>query len=133
MDCNHACHMLQRLMEVLKQLEVAYGYLIANAPTEEARRLMELNLMTVRHSMETHHEMMNEMMEQMTPTGETLETTPIFTNFAEAARYAFLKETQAIAMLNNLTMLMDECYHANIHMMIVDHELNAMRILFVLT
>lgn len=133
MDCNHACPMMHRLMEVLRQLEIAYGYLIANAPTEETRRLMELNLMTVRHSMETHHEMMNEMMEQMTPTGESLEATPVFANFVDAARYAFLKETQAIAMLNNLVMLMDECYHDNLRMMIVDHQLNAMRILFVLT
>lgn len=133
MDCNQACHMLQKLMEVLRQLEVAYGYLIQNAPTEEARRLMELNLMTVHHTMEKIHEMMNEMMEHMTPTGETLAETPVFVNFVDAARFAFLKETQVIAMANNLVMMMDECYHHTLHMIIVDHQLNAMRILFVLS
>lgn len=133
MDCNHACHMIQKLMGVLRQLEVAYGYLIMNAPTEETRRMMEMNLMTVRHSMEKLHEMMNEMMEHMTPTGETLEETPVFVNFVDAARYAFIKETQAIAMANNLIMIMDKCYHDDLQSIIVAHQLNAMRILFILT
>ena len=133
MDCDHACHMIQKLMGVLRQLEVAYGYLIQNAPTEEARRMMELNLITVRHSMEKLHGMMNEMMEHMTPTGETLEETPVFVNFVDAARYAFVKETQAIAMANNLIMVTHDCYHATLHGIIVDHQLNAMRILFILT
>jgi len=133
MDCEHACHMMHKLHGVLMQLEIAYGYLVMNAPTEETRRMMEMNLMTVRNTMEKLHDMMNEMMEHMTPTGETLEETPVFVNFVDAARYAFMKETQAIAMVSNLIMLTDVCYHPTLHGIVVDHELNAMRILFVLS
>jgi tetrahydromethanopterin S-methyltransferase subunit B len=133
MDCKHACHAMQRLMMVLRQLEIAYGYLIQNAPTEESRRLMELNLMTVRNTMERLNDMMNDMTEFMTPTGDVLEETPVFTNFVDAARYAFIKETQAIAQLNNLITMMDDCYHNALRSIIVNHQLNAMRILFILS
>ncbi len=133
MNCNNACHTLHRLTELLKQLAIVYGYLIQNAPTEDSRRMMELNLMTVRNSLARLEDIMNEMSEFMTPTGETLEQIPSFTNFVEAARFAFTRETQVIAMANNLIMMIDDCYHNSLRGIIVDHQLNAMRILFVLT
>jgi len=133
MKCDHACPMLQKLLNVLRQLLIVYGYLVQNAPSEEARRQMELNLMTVRNSIERVTEIMHEMTEFMTPTGETLEEVPVFANFVDAARFAFVRETQVIAMANNLMMIMDECYDGSFQSLIVDHQLNAMRILYVLT
>lgn len=133
MDCTQTCHVIFRLMNVLQQLEITYGYLIQNALTEDSRRMMELNLMTVRNSLEKLEDLLHDMTETMTPTGETLERVPVFVNFVDAARFAFTRETQAIAMANNLIMMTDECYHITLHSIIVEEQLNAMRILFVLT
>lgn len=132
MDCNQTCNMIQKLISMLRQLEITYGYLIQNAPTEDTRRSMELNLLTVRNSLERLHNILNDM-ELMTPTGETLEQVPAFANFVDAARFAFARETQAIAIANNLLMIVDHCYYSTMHSIIVDQQLNAMRILFVLT
>lgn len=133
MSCNQACHMLQRLISILRQLVVTYGYLVQNALTEDSRRQMELNLMTTRNSLERLEDVLNEMSETLTPTGETLEQVPVFVNFVDAARFAFIRETQAIAIANNLIMVTDDCYHDTLRSIIVEHQLNAMRILFVLT
>lgn len=133
MNCDQTCTVIYRLMNVLQQLEITYGYLIQNAPTEDSRRMMELNLMTVRNSLERLEELLHEMTDTLTPTGETLERVPVFVNFADAARFAFTRETQAIALANNLLMMVDDCYYSIIHSIIVDEQLNAMRILFVLT
>lgn len=133
MDCSRVCHTIHALMGELRGLEVVYGYLIQNAATEQARRLMELNRMTVRNTMVRLEMLLHEMPEGMTPVGENIEDIPEFTNFVDAARYAVIEETQVIAMLNNLTMMMEECYFRTLSGLIVAHQLNIDRLLFVLS
>lgn len=133
MDCNQVCHTIHSLMARLKGLEVVYGYLIQNAESEMARRQMELNRMTVRNSMIKLEMLLHEMPETMTPVGDVIANIPEFTSFLEAARYAIMEETQVIAMLNNLTMMMDECYFRTLASLIVAHQLNIDRILLVLS
>lgn len=133
MDCNRVCHIIHSIMAELKGLEVVYGFLIQNAATEQARRQMELNRMTVRNSLVRLGMLLNEMPEGMTPVGDQIVDIPEFTNFIDAARYAIMQETQVIAMLNNLTMMMDECYFRTLASLIVAHQLNIDRILLVLS
>lgn len=133
MDCSRVCHTIHSLMGELRGLEVVYGYLIQNAATEMARRQMELNRMTVRNSLIRLEMLLNELPEGMTPVGDQIVDIPEFTNFIDAARYAIMQETQVIAMLNNLTMMMDECYFRTLAGLIVAHQLNIDRVLLVLS
>lgn len=116
----------------LRALEVVYGYLIQNAPTEEARRLMSINLMTVRHSIEVLTGIYHQEAGEMPPMTEIVLDVPVFTTFIDALRYAFLAETSVIEKLKNLHMMAPECHHMAIMGLIIAHQLNAMRILYLL-
>jgi hypothetical protein len=133
MDCSRVCHVINTLMDEMKKLEVVYGYLIQNAATEQARRQMELNRMTVRNTLVKLEMLLDEIPEGMMPVGNQIVDIPEFTNFIDAARYAIMEETQVIALLNNLTMMMDECHFRTLSGLIVAHQLNIDRLLLVLS
>ncbi|PKM86001.1 MAG: hypothetical protein CVU87_13465 [Firmicutes bacterium HGW-Firmicutes-12] len=125
---------IKSLVMELKELVIVYGYMIQNAPTEEARRLVEMNLMTVRNCLEKLEALYYEITGEMLPPyyGEASEEVPVFVNFVDAARYAFKEETQVIRMMKDLHMGVDECYHSIIFGCIVEHQLNAMRMLYLI-
>lgn len=120
------------LLADLRSLEVVYGYLVQNAPTEEARRLMTINLMTVRNSIDVLTGVYNEAAGEMPPMTEIVLDAPIFTTFVDAARYAFLAETSIIEKLKNLHMMANECYRMTVMGLIIAHQLNAMRLLYLI-
>lgn len=126
---NYIKNIIMELME----LEIVYGYMINNAPTEEARRMVQMNLRTVMHTKENLSEIYEDMTCQPLPSmGEAAEEVPIFTNFVDAARYAFKEETQVIHMLKELYVMCDCCYHINTFSCIIEHQLNAMRLLYLI-
>lgn len=129
-----AMQMIKKLVMNLKQLQIVYGYMILNAPTEEARRFIELNLMTVNHCLEKLTALYYEMAGEAMPPNftEVIEEVPIFINFVDAARYAFKVELHVIHLLNGLYMDVDECYRSSVQHCMVEHELNAMRLLYLI-
>lgn len=124
---------IRGLLIELMELEVVYGYMIQNAPTEEARRIVELNRMTVTKTMtkltELYYEMNGEI---MPPLGEVIEEVPEFADFVAAGNYAFKEETQVIHLLKELHNAIEPCYHMVVFDRIVEHQLNAMRILYLI-
>lgn len=127
-------HTIKNLAMTLKELVVVYGYMIQNAPTEEARRMIEMNLMTVRNTLEKLEALYYEMSGEMLPPyyGEAAQEVPVFINFVDAARYAFKAETQVIRMLKDLYLGIEECYRDTIFSCIIEHQLNAMRLLYLI-
>lgn len=125
---------IKNLVMQLKELLVVYGYMIQNAPTEEARRIVEINLMTVRTCLEKPEELYYNMTGETLPPyyGEAAEAVPVFTNFVEAGRYAFRQETQVVRMFKDLYLSADSCYHDAIFNCMVEHQLNAMRMLYLI-
>lgn len=123
---------LKNLITELRQLQVVYGFMIQNAPTEEARRIVEMNLMTA--CLERLEGIFYEMTGEMLPPyyGEPLSEVPVFATFIEAARFAFLRETQVVRLLKDLHRMADECHHMTIFDCIVEHMLNAMRMLYLI-
>ncbi|MDD2212137.1 MAG: hypothetical protein PHS83_03735 [Clostridia bacterium] len=125
---------LRNLMMELNELLIVYGYMIQNAPTEEARRLIELNRRTVMNTKEALVKMHKEMFgKDFTDLEEAAEEVPVFTDFRAAARYAFIEETQVIQMLKNLYLRTDSCNHNSHFNCLIEHEINAMRLLYLLT
>ncbi len=126
-NCSPVKYLLKELME----LEVVYGYMLLNAPTEEARRMTELNLMTVRNTKDILTKMYNDLTGDSLPLmGEILEEIPVFAEFMEAARYAFKEELQVIHLLKELYLATESCHHHSIFGCIVEHQSNAMRLLY---
>ena len=122
--------LLLSIHEDLMRLRMTYNYMMQNAPSEEARRLVDMNLHTVNHTMEELERIHmavapHEMLPSHTPTD-----VPIFTDFMEAARYAFMTETHLIQKARDLHSIIDECHHMVVFNMIVDHQLNVMRLLY---
>ncbi len=126
-NCSPVKYLLKELME----LEVVYGYMLLNAPTEEARRMTELNLITVRNTKDILTKMYNDLTGNSLPLlGEILEEVPVFADFMEAARYAFKEELQVIHLLKELYLATETCHHNSIFGCIVEHQSNAMRLLY---
>lgn len=132
METNCAmANLVKKLLGELMELEIVYGYMIQNAPTEEARRITEMNLRTVRMTKELLEEMYRAITGEMfTPIGEAIEVVPVFATFMEAARYAFIEETQVIRGLKELYLTADECHRDHLFSQMVEHQLNAMRLLY---
>jgi len=118
------------IYEDLLRLRTAYAYMVQNAPTEESRRLIDMNLNTVKYTLE-QLEHLHTMLapQQMLPTQTPLDV-PIFTNFMDAARYAFMTETQLIRKARELHSVIEVCHRLTVFNIIVDHQLNAMRLLY---
>lgn len=129
-----AMQTIKKLIMNLRQLQITYGYLIQNAPTEEARRFMELNLMTVNHCLEKLTALYYEMTGESMPPNftEVIEDVPIFVSFVDAARYAFRVELHVIHLMNGLYMDVDECYRQAVQNCLVEHQINAMRLLYLI-
>lgn len=125
---------IRSLVMDLRTLQIVYGYMIQNAPTEEARRFVELNMMTVNHCLEKLEALYYEITGEMMPPNftEVIEDVPIFVNFVDAARYAFRTELHVIHLMNGLHMDVEECYRHTVHHCMVEHELNAMRLLYLI-
>ena len=60
---NSVRHLIMELNELL----IVYGYMIQNAPTEEARRLSELNRRTVKATKELFGNMFNDTFNKISP------------------------------------------------------------------
>lgn len=118
----------------LMQVSVAYRYMVQNAPTEEARRLVEMNLMTAQSTLEKVDILYSEIVGEKIPnTGQYAENIPIFADFMQAARYAFMKETHLIAKVKELYLSVDSCYKDALFGVLVEHQLNAMRLLYLMS
>lgn len=127
-------HKIHQLVMELNELLVVYGYMIQNAPTEEARRLVELNRKTVMNTKESLFKLHRDLLgEDLTDLGEAMEEVPVFPDFRTAAQYAFIEETQVIQILKNLYLAIESCHHNTVFGFLVEHELNAMRLLYLLT
>lgn len=125
---------LRNLMMELNELLIVYGYMIQNAPTEEARRLSELNRKTVLSTKELLGKMYESTFsENLAAMSEVAEEVPVFPNFRAAAQYAFIEESQVIQMLKNIHMAADNCNHEAIFGQLIEHIVNAMRLLYLLT
>jgi hypothetical protein len=125
---------LRKLMMELNELLIVYGYMIQNAPTEEARRLSELNRRTVNATKEALGKMFESTFgENLAAMSEVAEEVPVFADFRAAAQYAFIEESQVIQMLKNLHMAADQCNHEAIFGQLIEHIVNAMRLLYLLT
>jgi hypothetical protein len=122
--------LLASIYEDLMRLRVTYNYMLINAPTEESRRLVDMNLMTVKHTMEElEHLYMAIVPDTMLPMHTPMDI-PVFVDFMDAARFAFMTETHLIKKANDLHGIIEECYHHSVFHMIVAHQLNAMRLLY---
>lgn len=124
---------ISNLVSDLRELLVVYGYMMQNAPTEEARRIAELNRMTVENSLRELGALYMEVVGEALTPAEAAAQVPMFTNFMDATRYAFMKETQVIRRVSELYVMADDCYRDRVHMMLTAHELNAMRDLYLMT
>jgi|GEM_PF-1203526 len=123
--------MVKTMLNELKELTIVYGYMLQNAPTEESRRIVELNLQTVRMTKETLMDIYRVLSgETYAPIADPILELPVFTTFMEAARYAFFKETQLIRRVKDLYLMTDHCYRDQLFNIIVEHQLNAMRLLY---
>jgi hypothetical protein len=133
MDMMHH-HKIHQLIMELNELVVVYGYMIQNAPTEEARRLIELNRKTVMNTrtglLKLHKDLLGE---ELTDLGEAMEEVPVFPDFRNAAQYAFIEESQIVQMLKNLYLAIESCHHNTVFNYLIEHEVNAMRLLYLLT
>ncbi|MFZ5754068.1 MAG: hypothetical protein ACOY3J_07480 [Bacillota bacterium] len=125
---------LTTIVGELMELHHVYGYMIQNAPTEEARRMVEMNRMTVHHTMEKMKKLYMEMGGKAIPPlhEEALEEPRQFTNFVDAARYAFKEEAQLFNWLKELYLIADACYRDVFFDTMHDHALNAMRLLYLI-
>ncbi len=125
---------LTTIVGELMELNIVYGYMIQNAPTEEARRMVEMNRMTVHHTMEQMKKLYMEMGGKAIPPlhEEALEEPHQFTNFLDAARYAFKEELQLINWFKELYLIADTCYRDTFFAAMVNHEINAMRLLYLI-
>ncbi|HHZ16860.1 MAG TPA: hypothetical protein PLJ33_01315 [Peptococcaceae bacterium] len=127
---NSVRHLIMELNELL----IVYGYMIQNAPTEEARRLSELNRRTVKATKELFGNMFNDTFnENLAAMSEVAEEVPVFAEFRAAAQYAFIEESQIIQMLKNIYLNADKCHHDTIFGQLIEHIVNAMRLLYLLT
>lgn len=127
---NSVRHLIMELNELL----IVYGYMIQNAPTEEARRLSELNRRTVKATKELFGNMFNDTFnENLAAMSEVAEEVPVFAEFRAAAQYAFIEESQIIQMLKNIYLNADKCHHDMIFGQLIEHIVNAMRLLYLLT
>lgn len=127
-------HALRNLMMELNELLIVYGYMIQNAPTEEARRLIELNRKAVMNTKDALGKMHKDTFgEDLSTLAEIAEEVPAFPDFRTAARYALLEETQVIQMLKNHYLATETCHHNTIFNCLVEHQVNAMRLLYLLT
>lgn len=127
---NSVRHLIMELNELL----IVYGYMIQNAPTEEARRLSELNRRTVKATKELFGNMFNDTFnENLAAMSEVAEEVPVFAEFRAAAQYAFIEESQIIQMLKNIYLNADKCHHDTIFGQLIEHIVNAMRVLYLLT
>ncbi|HHY06421.1 MAG TPA: hypothetical protein GX532_05525 [Clostridia bacterium] len=125
---------LRNLMMELNELLVVYGYMIQNAPTEEARRLVELNRRTVMNTKAALEKMHKDIFgKDLTDLEEAVEEVPVFTDFRTAARYAIIEETQVIHLLKNLYLRTDSCNHNDHFNSLIEHQINAIRLLYLLT
>ncbi len=122
--------LLACIHEDLMKLRVAYTYMVQNAPNEEARRIVEMNLMTVNMTMEAVDALYRTIAGDVMPPCNSLMDVPVFVDFMEAARYAFLTETQLIQRANDLHGMVEACHHMAVFRIIVAHQLNAMRLLY---
>lgn len=132
MVMNSMCSAIANIVNVLRELQVAYGYMMQNAPTEEARRIVAMNQLTVKNSLEKLGAVYLEAAGEAMGPEEALVEVPIFGTFMEAARYAFMSELQVINMLKNLHMTIDMCYRMMLMGLLIDHQLNAMRLLYLI-
>ena len=124
-------NLVKKVLGELMELELVYGYMLQNAPTEEARRVVEMNLRTVRMTKEVLQALYCALTGEMyTPLGEAMEEVPVFATFMEAARYAFIEETQVIRGLKELYLMAETCHRDQLFSQMVEHQLNAMRLLF---
>ncbi|MCR4441288.1 MAG: hypothetical protein QHH10_03630 [Peptococcaceae bacterium] len=124
---------VKSLVMELTELEVVYGYMKQNAPTEDARRMVDMNLLTVKNTLSRLEDLYYEMEgSMMPPYGEAAEVVPVFVNFIDAARYAFKEETQVIHLLKDMYLAASTCYRDPIFNCLVEHELNAMRLLYLI-
>lgn len=127
---NSVRHLIMELNELL----IVYGYMIQNAPTEEARRLSELNRRTIKATKELFGNMFNDTFnENLAAMSEVAEEVPVFAEFRAAAQYAFIEESQIIQMLKNIYLNADKCHHDTIFGQLIEHIVNAMRLLYLLT
>jgi hypothetical protein len=125
---------LRNLMMELNELLIVYGYMVQNAPTEEARRLVELNRKTVMNTKDALGKMHKDTFgEDLSMLAEIAEEVPVFPDFRTATRYALLEETQVIQMLKNHYLATETCHHNTIFNSLVEHQVNAMRLLYLLT
>ena len=118
------------IYEELMETKVVYSYMLQNAPTEEARRLVEMNFNTTRNTIEALETLYKTIAGDIIPPCQYAKNVPVFTDFMEAARYAFMTETQLIRKTKDLYCMIDPCYQCAIFGVIVEHQLNAMRLLY---
>ncbi|MDD2402109.1 MAG: hypothetical protein PHI90_07110 [Clostridia bacterium] len=125
---------IKSIIMELNELLVVYGYMIQNAPTEEARRMSELNKKTVITTKIFLETMYCKIFGEAIPDlGEAAKDVPVFADFRAAAQYACKEETEVISRLKNLYLKTESCYHDTIFSCLVEHQLNAMRMLYLLT
>jgi len=124
---------VKSLVMELAELVLVYGYMHQNAPTEDARRMVEMNLLAVKNTLARLEDLYFEMEGvKMPPYGEAAEEVPVFTNFIDAARYAFKEETQVIRLLKDMYLAAVTCYRDPIFNCLIEHQLNAMRLLYLI-
>ena len=122
--------LLAAIYRDLMKLKLTYSYMRQNAPTEEARRIVDLNLQTVKDSLDAIEGLHRIVADNATLPTETAMDVPIFATFMEAARYAFTIETQVISRANSLHNTIEDCHKHKVMTMLVEHQLNAMRLLY---
>ncbi len=126
-------HLLKTTISELMEVQVVYGYMIQNAPTEEARRIIEQNRKTVMNTLKIAEDLYEESTGDMVPPmNEFMEEIPIFADFVAAARYAFIEETQLIRLVKQLYLMADSCTRDTLFSILIEHILNAMRLLYLI-
>ena len=115
----------------LMELNMVYDCLVKNASTEEARRMMEMNRMTVHHTKKKMDQLYLEMCEEEIPPQylEALEKPCQLIDFASAIPNAFKEELQLINWFKELYLIAPTCYRDAFFAAMVDHGNNAMRLL----
>lgn len=126
-------YLLKTTISELMEVQVVYGYMLQNAPTEEARRIVETNRKTVANSLKIAEELYEDVTgDKVPPLNEYMEDIPVFPDFVAAARYAFMEECQLIRLVKQLYLMSDSCTRDTIFSILIEHQLNAMRLLYLI-
>ena len=125
---------IQNLMAELNKLLITYNYMVQNAPTEGAARMMELNRNTVLCTREALQGMYKNVFgKELAEVEEAIEGVPVFTDFRNAAGFAVQEEIMVIQSLKNLYLRTDACNHNQYFNALIEHQINVMRLFALLT